>query len=143
MADQLQIIDVTSSTGAVAHPDWLARAEPVHRELRRFRDGHDGYLDTMTRIFAGGGRMRIAVAAIDGAVASVAVYRVYEKSHPGLQMYVDDLVTAAGGSISAEHGIGVMKKGELERLSPDRVRTLRAIKASLDPKALMNPGKLV
>ena len=56
---------------------------------------------------------------------------------------VHDLVTAAGGSISAEHGIGVMKKDELERLSPDRVRALRAIKAALDPMGLMNPGKLV
>lgn len=56
---------------------------------------------------------------------------------------VHDLVTAAGGSISAEHGIGVMKKDELERLSPERVRTLRAIKAGMDPKGLMNPGKLV
>ena len=56
---------------------------------------------------------------------------------------VHDLVTAAGGSISAEHGIGVMKKDELERLSPDRVRTLRAIRSSLDPAGIMNPGKLV
>ena len=56
---------------------------------------------------------------------------------------VDDLVTAAGGSISAEHGIGQMKKDELERLSPERVRHLRAIKHALDPKGIMNPGKLV
>ena len=56
---------------------------------------------------------------------------------------VHDLVTAAGGSISAEHGIGQMKKDELERLSPERVRHLRAIKAALDPKGIMNPGKLV
>ena len=56
---------------------------------------------------------------------------------------VHDLVTAAGGSISAEHGIGVMKRAELQRLSPDRVRTLRAVKTALDPKSLMNPGKLV
>jgi FAD/FMN-containing dehydrogenase len=56
---------------------------------------------------------------------------------------VHDLVTAAGGSISAEHGIGVMKKDELERLSPERVRSLRAIKKALDPKGTMNPGKLV
>ena len=56
---------------------------------------------------------------------------------------VHDLVTGAGGSISAEHGIGQMKKAELERLSPARVRTLRAIKAGLDPHNLMNPGKLI
>ncbi len=56
---------------------------------------------------------------------------------------VDDLVTAAGGSISAEHGIGQMKRDELARLNPDRVATIRALKAGLDPKGLMNPGKLV
>ena len=56
---------------------------------------------------------------------------------------VHDLVSAAGGSISAEHGIGQMKRDELERLSPERVRRLRAIKAALDPDGIMNPGKLV
>ena len=56
---------------------------------------------------------------------------------------VDDLVTAAGGSISAEHGIGQMKRDEFARLSPGRVAAIRAIKAGLDPNGLMNPGKLV
>ena len=56
---------------------------------------------------------------------------------------VHDLVTAAGGSISAEHGIGQMKRDELARLDPERVATLKAIKAALDPRGLMNPGKLV
>ena len=66
-----------------------------------------------------------------------------EREGPTVSRLVHDLVTAAGGSISAEHGIGQMKKGELERLAPDRVRYLRAIKSALDPKGLMNPGKLV
>jgi FAD/FMN-containing dehydrogenase len=66
-----------------------------------------------------------------------------EREGPAVQRLVDDLVTAAGGSISAEHGIGVMKKDELERLSPERVAHLRAIKAALDPRGIMNPGKLV
>ncbi|MCY7398104.1 MAG: FAD-binding oxidoreductase [Sphingomonas bacterium] len=56
---------------------------------------------------------------------------------------VHDLVTAAGGSISAEHGIGQMKRDELARLDPARVTHLRAIKAALDPGGIMNPGKLV
>ena len=56
---------------------------------------------------------------------------------------VDDLVVAAGGSISAEHGIGQMKRAELARLSPDRVAILKAIKAGLDPRTIMNPGKLI
>ena len=57
---------------------------------------------------------------------------------------VYDLVVAAGGSISAEHGIGQMKLAELERLSPPaRMAALRAIKRAFDPHELMNPGKLV
>jgi len=66
-----------------------------------------------------------------------------ESEGPAVSRLVHDLVTAAGGSISAEHGIGQMKKSELERLAPDRVRHLRAIKAALDPQGLMNPGKLI
>ena len=66
-----------------------------------------------------------------------------QREGPDVTHFVHDLVTAAGGSISAEHGIGQMKKDELERLSPDRVRHLRAIKQALDPKGLMNPGKLI
>lgn len=58
--------------------------------------------------------------------------------------FVHDLVTAAGGSISAEHGIGQMKLAEHQRLAdPARLMTLSAIKAALDPKGLLNPGKLV
>lgn len=57
---------------------------------------------------------------------------------------VHDMVVAAGGSISAEHGIGQMKRAELERLGPPaRIAALRAIKAALDPRGILNPGKLV
>ncbi|HYC94226.1 MAG TPA: FAD-binding oxidoreductase [Sphingomicrobium sp.] len=62
---------------------------------------------------------------------------------PAVTRLIHDLVTAAGGSISAEHGIGQMKREELERLAPDRVRHLRAIKAALDPRGILNPGKLI
>lgn len=58
--------------------------------------------------------------------------------------FVDDLVTEAGGSISAEHGIGQLKRAELGRLAPHaRIHALRAIKHALDPLGIMNPGKLV
>ncbi|HVI04736.1 MAG TPA: FAD-binding oxidoreductase [Sphingomicrobium sp.] len=68
----------------------------------------------------------------------------YEREGEKVTRMVDDLVTAAGGSISAEHGIGQLKRAEFERLaSPGRVQTLRAIKHALDPQDIMNPGKLV
>lgn len=56
---------------------------------------------------------------------------------------VHDLVAAAGGSISAEHGIGVLKQAELARLGdPAKLAAMRAIKTALDPLNIMNPGKL-
>ena len=58
--------------------------------------------------------------------------------------FVHDLVVAAGGSISAEHGIGQMKRDELARLGPpSRLAMLRALKAAMDPRGVLNPGKLV
>ena len=61
-----------------------------------------------------------------------------------INAFVHDAVVAAGGSISAEHGIGQMKRAELGRLaSPARIGALRAIKTAFDPKGIMNPGKLI
>ena len=68
----------------------------------------------------------------------------HEREGPEITRFVDDLVTLAGGSISAEHGIGQMKRGELQRLAPPGdLAALRAIKRALDPRGVMNPGKLV
>jgi FAD/FMN-containing dehydrogenase len=67
-----------------------------------------------------------------------------EDEAPSLTAFVHDLVVAAGGSISAEHGIGQMRLGELARLGdPARLSAMRAIKRAMDPKGIMNPGKLV
>ena len=56
---------------------------------------------------------------------------------------VYDLVHAAGGSISAEHGIGTLKKAELARLLPPaRLAMMRAVKQAVDPAGIMNPGKI-
>ena len=68
----------------------------------------------------------------------------YEGEGERITRLVDDLVTAAGGSISAEHGIGQSKRDEFARLAPPgRIHALRAIKQALDPLGIMNPGKLV
>ncbi|MEO0032870.1 MAG: hypothetical protein RIS94_2628 [Pseudomonadota bacterium] len=57
---------------------------------------------------------------------------------------VHDLVTDWGGSISAEHGIGQLKRDELARLAdPVALTMLRSVKHALDPEGLLNPGKLV
>ena len=54
------------------------------------------------------------------------------------------LVRAHGGSISAEHGIGLLKKPYLTYTrSPAELTVMRAVKAALDPDGLMNPGKIL
>jgi len=68
----------------------------------------------------------------------------YSQEGEAITRFVDDLVTAAGGSISAEHGVGQLKRAEFARLAPPgRIHALRAIKQALDPLGIMNPGKLV
>jgi len=57
---------------------------------------------------------------------------------------VHDIVHALNGSISAEHGIGQLKREELLRYkSPVEMQLMRSIKQALDPRSLMNPGKIL
>ena len=57
---------------------------------------------------------------------------------------VHDLCAARAGSISAEHGIGQLKRGELIRYkSAVELELMRRLKSALDPQAILNPGKLL
>ena len=57
---------------------------------------------------------------------------------------VHDIVHELGGSISAEHGIGQLKRGELQRYkSAVELDMMRAVKQALDPQGIMNPGKVL
>jgi D-lactate dehydrogenase (cytochrome) len=61
-----------------------------------------------------------------------------------LNRIVHDIVTAMGGSISAEHGIGQLKREELRHYKPAvALDMMRALKATLDPNNIMNPGKVL
>jgi FAD/FMN-containing dehydrogenase len=65
--------------------------------------------------------------------------------HEGaINRIVHDSVDAFDGSISAEHGIGALKRDELPRYKSDvELNMMRAIKAALDPLGIMNPGKIL
>jgi D-lactate dehydrogenase (cytochrome) len=57
---------------------------------------------------------------------------------------VHGIVTKLGGSISAEHGIGVLKRDLLPGVKdPVGLEIMRAIKRTLDPKGILNPGKVL
>jgi D-lactate dehydrogenase (cytochrome) len=65
----------------------------------------------------------------NGEVASEAIY---------------DLVHELGGTFSAEHGVGVLKKPYLARYrSATEIELMRALKRALDPENRLNPGKVI
>jgi FAD/FMN-containing dehydrogenase len=63
---------------------------------------------------------------------------------PAVNRVVHDLVHELGGSISAEHGLGQLKREEILRYkSPVEMELMRAVKRALDPSGRMNPGKVI
>ena len=55
-----------------------------------------------------------------------------------------DLVCELGGSISAEHGLGQLKRDEITHFkSGVEMDLMRRVKAALDPDGIMNPGKVI
>ncbi|MBJ3761228.1 FAD-binding oxidoreductase [Maribius pontilimi] len=68
----------------------------------------------------------------------------YKAMAGDLRRIVDDAVAERGGSFSAEHGVGRLKVAELERYGdPAKLQAMRAIKAALDPKGILNPGAVL
>jgi len=63
---------------------------------------------------------------------------------PQVNHVVYEVVNELGGSISAEHGLGVLKRDEIKLYkSPLELEMMRSIKKALDPHGLMNPGKVL
>lgn len=87
----------------------------------------------------GDGNIHYNVAQPEGADREAFLANWDALSQP-----VFDIVDALGGSISAEHGIGIMKRDDLaQRASPVKMKLLRAVKEALDPDRIMNPRVMV
>jgi FAD/FMN-containing dehydrogenase len=68
----------------------------------------------------------------------------YRAEREAINRIVHDLVVGLDGSISAEHGVGRSRLAELARYKEaPELAMMRAIKRALDPKGIMNPGKVV
>jgi FAD/FMN-containing dehydrogenase len=67
----------------------------------------------------------------------------WQKKHEGVRAGIYADAIARGGVISGEHGIGLVKKDFLARnVGEGAVAVMRAIKRALDPKGILNPGKI-
>jgi GNAT superfamily N-acetyltransferase len=105
----IEVRAVTDPAGKVVAPEWLNRAEGVHRQLRTQLPAD--YVGRMRAVFTGGGRMFVAMAGDD--VVGVAVYRILENTNEGRKFYVDDLVTDEAKR-STGVGRALMKALEIE-----------------------------
>jgi D-lactate dehydrogenase (cytochrome) len=87
----------------------------------------------------GDGNIHYNVSQPVGADKEAFLARWYE-----VNAVVDDVVAKLGGSISAEHGIGVMKRDLLPGVKdPVALNLMRTFKRTLDPNNILNPGKVV
>jgi FAD/FMN-containing dehydrogenase len=87
----------------------------------------------------GDGNLHFNFSSPDGADQKAFLGRWAE-----VNRIVHDIVTAMGGSISAEHGIGQLKREEFQHYTPALdVTLMRRIKAAIDPNGIMNPGKVL
>ncbi len=88
----------------------------------------------------GDGNVHFNVVAPVGAVP--ATYKAWFEREVSPRIY--DLAVAMGGSFGAEYGIGRVKLDLLDRYgNPAKIALMRAIKTAVDPKNILNPGKVV
>jgi FAD/FMN-containing dehydrogenase len=113
-------------------PEFIARANVIVEEIcpgaRPLPLGHFGDGNVHYNIAQPVGTAKAAFTALT----------------PEIMRAVHDLVMELNGSISAEHGIGLTRRDELARVKSDvELDLMRAIKQALDPKGILNPGKVL
>jgi FAD/FMN-containing dehydrogenase len=120
-------LPVSAIPAFVAHTDAaLAMAFPG---MRLVNFGH-----------LGDGNLHYNVQAPEG----MSGQQFMDRHEHAVNTLVYDAVCAVGGSISAEHGVGALKREELaQRKSPVALQMMRAIKHALDPDGRLNPGRVL
>jgi D-lactate dehydrogenase (cytochrome) len=120
------------SVPVAAVPDFIAEANAaVIKLMPGARPVPFGHL--------GDGNIHYNVSQPVGADAAGFLARWHE-----VNAVVFDIVLRMGGSISAEHGIGILKRDELPEVKDKvAIELMRGLKAMLDPFGIMNPGKVL
>jgi len=111
--------------------DFLALAPGLVADLGPFRIHAFGHL--------GDGNLHFNIFPPKGETRAA-----YMPLAPEIQDRIHSIVTKMGGTFSAEHGVGRLKVGDLERFGdPGKLAAMRAVKAALDPLGIMNPGAVL
>lgn len=114
-----------------AIPEFISTAGPALAAIGSFRINCFGHL--------GDGNLHYNVFPMPGRARGD-----HDHQREAIKTCVHDIVHAMGGSVSAEHGIGRLKTGDLERYGdPAKLAAMRAIKAALDPLGVCNPGAVL
>lgn len=110
----------------------LDRIDGFFTRMQEVLDGLDPEADTLSVAHLGDGNIHYCVYPSDAALCDLVMEAV------------EDVVLSLGGSFSAEHGIGLTKLPSMRRRkSPAALQVMRQIKLAMDPKGIMNPGKLL
>ena len=116
----------------------VASLEGFCGELDAFFAGHYAGWDVCNFGHIGDGNLHINIMKPDAMAKDEFLKRTHQVDHDMFK-----LVRKYGGSISAEHGIGLLKKEFLDySRTPAEMAVLRAVKKALDPRGLLNPGKI-
>jgi len=95
--------------------------------------------DVVSYGHAGDGNLHFNLSQKKGVATASFMARTHT-----LELAMFDLVESLGGSISAEHGIGRLKAAEFaRRADPVELSVMRELKRALDPKGILNPGKVL
>ncbi len=127
--------------GAIASHDIALPLDAIPPFIDRAADALEPFGDMRINCFGhlGDGNLHYNVFPAPGRQRGD-----YEARRAAITGTIHELVHAAGGSISAEHGIGRLKTADLARYGdPARLAAMRAIKAALDPAGIMNPGAVL
>ena len=113
-------------------PDFVARAAPwIAAQVPEGRLVAYGHV--------GDGNLHFNISQLPGADRDRFLARAAE-----IRRVIHDMVRDAGGSFSAEHGVGRTKVAELERYASQvELELMRAVKRAFDPHGIMNPGKVL
>jgi FAD/FMN-containing dehydrogenase len=157
------VLDGTLAQNAAEARDLWALRESISESLSATGFPHkndialpiaelNGFCEDLAEVFAarysawelcvfghiGDGNLHVNVMKPDGVDKAAFLARVKDADRD-----LFDLVKAHGGSVSAEHGIGLLKKAWLGwTRSPTEIAAMRAVKKALDPGNVLNPGKI-